>query len=289
MYDHKKFEDFLSNQISQISPTHKFQEVLSYTVLPAGKLFRPQLVLNTAQDLGGIQKNHLLLASAVEVHHAYTLIHDDLPAMDDDNERRGRPSSHIKFSEWQAILAGDALLNSSYEILAKIDSKYLSDVLKSFTQYCGPKGLILGQVKDLGMENKSIPEILEIHELKTSRLIQCCLTNSAILSDRKDLSEELYQLGSCLGLNFQLLDDLCELTEPINEHEEDINPFLHFNQKELLEIIAENNEKIFSITQKYKLASLEKYIEFYLRKSKDKIINGRESIKNHIEIDLNFL
>ncbi len=289
MYDHKEFERFLDQQISKVSPSHNFQEVLKYTVLPAGKLFRPQLVLTTAKDLGEIQHNHLLLASAVEVHHAYTLIHDDLPAMDDDDERRGRPSSHIKFSQWEAILAGDALLNSSYEILADIDSKYLPSILKSFTQYCGPKGLILGQVKDLGMENKTISEILEIHELKTSRLIQCCLTNCAVLSDRKDLIGELNQLGLSLGLNFQLLDDLCELTEPINEHEKEINPFLHFNQKELLEIITKNNDQIFSITQKHKLYSLENYILHYLNKSKDKIKNGHSSIKEHVEINLDFL
>ena len=138
-------------------PRGEFGEIYRYSVLPAGKLFRPSLVWalaldleeNIRQDKGS---NHAYLASAVEIHHAYTLVHDDLPCMDDDDMRRGKPSVHKAFGQWGALLAGDGLLNVSYGLLSNITSPNLGKVLKIFAKFLGPQGLIQGQANDLSGE-----------------------------------------------------------------------------------------------------------------------------------------
>ena len=184
----------LIDLLNQNTPKHEFKNVIEYSLLPAGKLFRPLLVLNAAKDLNRITEDHLTFAAAIEMHHTYTLIHDDLPAMDDDDERRGRPSCHIKFTEHDAILAGDALLAISFGALSELSS-HCQILLKKMYEYTGAQGLILGQVKDLAKENDSIENILEIHELKTARLIQLSLVGSAIICNKQDLINDLEDLG----------------------------------------------------------------------------------------------
>ena len=115
----------LKLHLKQCIPNQLMKEVYEYCVLPPGKLFRPKLVYAIAKDLSEktnlqITQNHKYLASFVEVHHAYTLVHDDLPCMDDDDFRRGKPSAHKAYGEWKALLAGDGLLNVSYELLSKL-------------------------------------------------------------------------------------------------------------------------------------------------------------------------
>src|SRR5690606_35073769 len=115
-------------------------KILDYAVLPAGKLFRPKLVEAIALDLGPqITQDHLHLATAVEIHHAYTLVHDDLPAMDDDQYRRGKLSTHAAFNEWKAILAGDALLIHSFNELNKIKNENHRFLLRFFSWATGAK------------------------------------------------------------------------------------------------------------------------------------------------------
>lgn len=254
------------------------REVLTYSLLPAGKFFRPLLVLNLAKDLGDIQPGHKVLSMAVEIHHTYTLIHDDLPAMDNDDYRRGRLSSHKKFNEWTAILAGDSLLGISYEILQELPIEKLPQILKIFGHYTGANGLILGQIKDLGLESKSLQDIITIHELKTAKLIQLCLIGSTVLSDRQDLIPKLESLGYSLGVNFQLLDDLGELTEDLSDHEKDINPFLNHDIQKLINLIKSNNSNLQSILKENQLSSLSKFIESYINKMKSKILNGKSKI-----------
>ncbi|MEX0798701.1 MAG: polyprenyl synthetase family protein, partial [Bacteriovoracaceae bacterium] len=118
-------------------------QILEYAMFPAGKLFRPKLVLALAQDLGEALEDHYLLSAAIEAHHAYSLVHDDLPCMDDDNVRRGRPSVHKQFGEWQALLAGDGLINLSYQLLSEMSSPEAARIIRNFAQMMGAKGLIL--------------------------------------------------------------------------------------------------------------------------------------------------
>jgi len=266
-------------------PEHQFNEVIRYSVLPAGKLFRPLLVYSLAKDLGDINSDHQSFATSLELHHTYTLIHDDLPAMDDDDMRRGRESSHIKFNEWNAILAGDALINLSYEILSSITPSKLPEILKTYGSLMGPKGLILGQIMDLGHENQTITDILKIHELKTARLIQLALCGSNILSEHPIAPSECHKLGYSLGISFQLLDDLCELTEEVSAHESEINPFLHFNQKDLFNILIENRNYMREVTQAHKLNHLNSYINKYLEKTQLILNNGREILSQNIKLE----
>lgn len=283
----KEITNNLEVSLNKISPNHSFTDVLKYSIFPTGKLFRPLIVYSLANDLGKINENHKRLAESIEIHHTYTLIHDDLPAMDDDDQRRGRPSSHIKFSQWQAILAGDALLNSSYEILAQINHKDLGKLLRLYTSQTGQRGLILGQVFDLSGEVTKLEEILKLHELKTARLIQLSLTGSALLSN-SDINLNVFEdIGRNLGINFQLLDDLCELTEPLSAHEKDINPYLKFETPEILSIVEKNNSQMQNLLKNYKLDSLNEYIASYLEIIRKKLTSGITEINKHIELTEN--
>lgn len=234
-------EENIAIHLRQNSPHHEFTEMLEYAVLPAGKLFRPKLALAKVADILGPEKTLKLLQnpqsplsltlSSLEIHHAYTLVHDDLPCMDDDDERRGRPSLHKKYGQWQAVLAGDALLHMSHSLLEKTDSATKSLLPKIFNWALGAKGLILGQVYDLeGTINKDFPSLLRTHTLKTGRLIQTSLCAGSILANKSDYRTLItnLKLGEALGICFQLLDDLSEGTEKLNTHEIEVNPFLKF-------------------------------------------------------------
>lgn len=275
-------ESFLTLHLKECLPQHKFKDVLEYAVLPAGKLFRPQLVMALAADLKESKEDHKYLASSIELHHAYTLIHDDLPAMDDDDIRRGRASTHKKFNEANAILAGDALLNYSYEILANIEAKYLPELLKLYGATTGPKGLILGQVMDLEESLKDFDDIIKIHSLKTSCLIQLALQGSNILSDSKIPRDDTMRLGYSLGVVFQLLDDLSELSDDINEHEKEINPFLQSFQDDAICELSKSILDIKKIIQSHSLKNIDLVINSYLNKMKNKIEKNKSKISKTV-------
>jgi len=223
----------LATHLEQVIPQHDCSEIYGYSLFPAGKLFRPRLAYAMAMDLGLSESDFTpahpisLLASSIEMHHVYTLIHDDLPCMDDDDIRRGRPSAHKQFNEWMAVLAGDGLLNASFQLLSRIDNPNLAKLLRFYSWATGAKGLILGQMMDLNQEaGQSLARLLEIHRLKTSRLIQVSLCGPAILLSGKFEFIRSYRLGDALGVLFQLIDDLSELGEPLGEHEMAIHPWV---------------------------------------------------------------
>lgn len=225
-----EIEKNIDNFVNINTRPSEFREILKYSLLPAGKLFRPLLTRAVAMDNNSHSRNHQLLECSIEIHHVYTLIHDDLPCMDDDNMRRGRESSHIKYNEWKALLAGDALLNLSYQLIGQMNSDHLGHVLRYFSWANGAKGLIYGQVKDLSLEmTKSLEDLIETHQLKTSRLIQTALVTSYILCKKPSFNKaKLYhRFGDSLGISFQLLDDICELADQeVSKHEQDVNPFI---------------------------------------------------------------
>ena len=280
----KEITNDLKEKISNLAPDHSFKEVLEYTIFPTGKLFRPLLTYCVSKDIGYLGYDQKLLAQAIEIHHTYTLIHDDLPSMDDDDFRRGRLSSHKKFNEWSSILAGDALLNTSYEVLSDIKSPNILKLLKKFTASTGPKGLILGQVMDLGGESKTLEQILLLHELKTARLIQLAIVGPCILSGKDIMIPDLENIGLCLGINFQLLDDLCELTEDLSEHEKEVNPFLRFETERILEIVEDNSSTLKKLLNKNNLKCLEDYINIYLKQIRNKLNSGIENINLHTSL-----
>jgi geranylgeranyl diphosphate synthase type II len=194
-----------------------------YSLFAGGKRIRPILVLAAGEVVGGDPERLLPLACAAEMIHTYSLIHDDLPAMDNDDLRRGKPTSHKVFGEAIAILAGDALLTRAFHVMADVPAGWNgSDVLRRLEatailgEACGTTGLIGGQVEDLESEGRPVsPESLErLHRAKTGALLGACVRGGAVLggADAQDL-ERLTRYGQAVGLAFQIVDDILDATE----------------------------------------------------------------------------
>jgi geranylgeranyl diphosphate synthase type II len=199
---------------------HVLHEAMRYSVFAGGKRIRPILAIASAEVLGENKSNIMPFAAALECIHTYSLIHDDLPSMDNDDMRRGKPTSHKVFGESTAILAGDALLTLAFEImssaeLVRIFPCYrIMAVIRDLGAACGSSGLIAGQVMDMACEGKMVNEdvIRKIVLNKTAALIKVSLTGGAKLAGAT--LEELTILsafGEKLGMAFQIRDDLLDL------------------------------------------------------------------------------
>ena len=194
-----------------------------YSLFAGGKRIRPLLALAAGEAVGGSRAELLPLACAVEMIHTYSLIHDDLPAMDNDDLRRGKPTSHKVFGEAIAILAGDALLTRAFHLLAEVPAG-ASDVLvrrrlrasAELGAACGTLGLIGGQVMDLESEGKAIDaKALErLHRAKTGALLKASVRGGAILGGAgEEHLTRLTQYADAIGLAFQVVDDVLDATE----------------------------------------------------------------------------
>ncbi|MBL8825142.1 MAG: polyprenyl synthetase family protein [Planctomycetia bacterium] len=194
-------------------------ESIRYCLLAPGKRIRPALVLMTCEAMGGTRITALPAAAAVEMIHNYSLIHDDLPAMDDDDLRRGRPTCHKQFDEATAILTGDALLTLAFQVLAEeVASSELSrNCIKELSQAAGLTGMIGGQMDDILQEGKagSLQQLQSIHERKTGALLRVSVRLGALTAwQGKYDSEKLAHLNrfaESLGLAFQITDDLLDV------------------------------------------------------------------------------
>ena len=193
-----------------------------YSLFAGGKRIRPLLVLATAEALGSSREDVLPLACAVELIHTYSLIHDDLPAMDDDDLRRGRPTCHKVFGEAMAILAGDALLTRAFHLLAETavrQDEHLRRRLEAMALLgaaCGTNGLIGGQVEDLEAEGREVaPPVLErLHRAKTGALLGACVLGAAALGGAEEATRGyLKRYADAIGLAFQVVDDVLDATE----------------------------------------------------------------------------
>ncbi|WP_339733908.1 polyprenyl synthetase family protein [uncultured Gimesia sp.] len=194
------------------------REAMSYSLSAGGKRLRPILVLLSCEACGGEKETAIPAACAIEMVHTYSLIHDDLPAMDDDELRRGMPTSHIKFGEANAILAGDALLTRAFEIMAEqiAVKSCAAECCVDLANAAGAVGMVGGQVADLESEhrqNSTLEELEAIHRRKTGRLICSALTMGARIAGADAVTlEKLERYGTCIGLAFQITDDLLDLT-----------------------------------------------------------------------------
>jgi geranylgeranyl diphosphate synthase type II len=195
-------------------------EAMRYSVLAGGKRLRPLLVIAGAEAAGGRMADVLPTACAFELIHTYSLIHDDLPAMDDDEYRRGRLTSHKVFGEAMAILAGDALLTHAFGLVAanfglgKAPAEGFPRVIAEITEAAGTAGMIGGQVVDVQSEGARVPaETLEyIHTRKTGALIRAALRTGALLAGAADpVLDALTRYGARLGLAFQIVDDVLDV------------------------------------------------------------------------------
>ena len=192
-------------------------EAMKYSVRNGGKRIRPMLTLEFCKACGAEPEKALPFACAVEMIHTYSLIHDDLPCMDDDDYRRGKPSCHIAFGEANALLAGDALLTLAFETAVKADiaAENVVRAVKELSYSAGILGMVGGQVLDLQNENKALTlsELEQIHNLKTGELIRvaCVLGCVAAGADEEKIkSAEAYAKG--IGLTFQIVDDILDVT-----------------------------------------------------------------------------
>lgn len=191
---------------------------MRYASLDGGKRFRPVLVYSAGRALGVPESTLDPVAAAVELIHAYSLIHDDLPAMDDDDLRRGRPTCHRAFDEATAILAGDALQALAFEILASELSADLPNnllAINTIARACGSMGMAGGQALDLDAVGRKISEqqLTTMHRLKTGALITASVTTPALLSGAEAVTlEHLSAYGECIGLAFQVHDDILDIT-----------------------------------------------------------------------------
>jgi len=195
----------------------RLKEAIEYSLLAPGKRLRPQLVLLAAQACGGEAEQAMPAAVAVEMVHAYSLVHDDLPAMDDDDLRRGRPTCHNQFDEATAILVGDALLTRAFEVLAKEvqTPSVAARCCSELAQAAGATALVGGQADDLNAHFDELSRIkLEsIHRRKTGALFRVSLRLGAIVAEASPKQlQALDEFGDHLGLAFQVVDDLLDVS-----------------------------------------------------------------------------
>ena len=207
----------LSRVETLLSAEDKVTSSMRYSALADSKCIRAGLVFASGNLTKHLNESVLTdIATSIELMHTYSLIHDDLPAMDDDGMRRGQASNHIQFNEATAILAGDALQALAFEVIAS--SKDMSDsqkveAVKSLATACGHQGMILGQQYDLDAEHDELLDIELIHTLKTARLIQAAMTMPFLKNDEyKKIFLLLHELGEKIGLAFQIMDDVLEVS-----------------------------------------------------------------------------
>lgn len=194
-------------------------DAMRYSLMAGGKRLRPVLCVAGAEAVGGRAENVLPAACALEMIHTYSLIHDDLPAMDNDDLRRGKPTCHVQFDEATAILAGDALLTMAFQILS--DAEFIDidgcqaatwlKVIQRISRAAGCWGMVDGQMRDIAAENNSLsqPELEQLHALKTGALIEAAVYCGAVLGNGS--AEQIVQLetyAGCIGLAFQVKDDV---------------------------------------------------------------------------------
>lgn len=257
---------------------------LDYAVRPPGKLFRPLFLAALAQDLGAKDARDVVtLGCALEIHHAYSLVHDDMPCMDNDLVRRGKPATHVAYGEWKALLTGDSLMLISYAELEHLKSPASSFIRRFFHWATGPKGLILGQWIDLGHEGAQVAaRLMRMHELKTARLMQVATTGALALANPKfsysDVKKYL-RLGASVGLAFQLLDDLDDLsTTELSAHERAVNPFM----LAAAEATTRLQQVLHTIEEQKQLPATKTFLTQFLKASAQKLVTNQNVWGQHV-------
>ena len=214
----KLVEHYLESCLTDRSIPAKLKAAMEYSLLAGGKRVRPVLCLTTA-SLAGVDVNAALpFAAAIELIHTYSLIHDDLPAMDNDDLRRGKPSNHKAFGEATAILAGDSLLTYAFVLMAKaqVPAPNLLAALDELARAAGPEGMCGGQELDMewtGGHNITLDDLRKLHALKTGAILAASCTTGILLgSTDADLYQKIHTYGQELGVAFQIVDDILDET-----------------------------------------------------------------------------
>ncbi|MGM0419655.1 MAG: polyprenyl synthetase family protein [Bacillota bacterium] len=211
-----EFEDFLAELLTDQDIVPELKEAMEYTLLSGGKRVRPVLTLFTTRLLGGNERAARFTGAALELIHTYSLIHDDLPAMDDDRLRRGKPTNHLVYGEGLAVLAGDGLLTQAFKILANLDlpAAKRCGLIDLLAEAAGPAGMVGGQALDLQAEEKSVDlqGLKKIHSLKTGALFKASVLGGAYCSEATPEEWRALEVyAEQLGLAFQIVDDILDV------------------------------------------------------------------------------
>ena len=239
-------EQVYSNIDKKIGNSNAVEEIMRYSAMADSKMIRAALVSASGKLNKNLSSKSLVnLSTSVELMHTYSLIHDDLPSMDNDDFRRGKKSSHNKFGEANAILAGDALQSLSYEIICD-DEDLTSDekiaAIKLLTSSCGKIGMVYGQFLDIKNESQPIDEKLieNIHTLKTGKLIECSVLLGQLGNSKKNEKDAFKAFGKKIGLAFQITDDILEATSDKETLGKDINSDLKNNKNTYISVLGIN-------------------------------------------------
>ena len=210
-------DSYLKSVFSKQNSKSDLIKAMKYGVFSGGKRFRSAIVINTGKIFGIDYKKLIIIGAAVECLHSYSLIHDDLPSMDNDDLRRGRLSTHKKFNEFTAILSGNSLLTLAFEILSgndlKVSQKIKAELIKVLSNCSGHLGLAGGQYLDLTFENKNVSKknIINMQLKKTGELFGFCCESIAIINEENIKKRKLLRkIGLQIGLLFQVVDDLID-------------------------------------------------------------------------------
>ena len=213
----KKVDNFLLNFLKRQSKS-LLVSPMKYGAISGGKKIRSTIIFDTGKIFGLREKKLLNICAAVECIHSYSLIHDDLPCMDDDDIRRGKPSAHIKFGEATAVLAGNSLLTLAFEIISDkknlLTLKQKNEIITLLSNCAGHTGIAGGQELDLKFENKkkSFNQIIDMQRKKTGKLFNFCLQSAAIVANKNKKEKLAYgEIGEDIGLLFQLSDDFLDV------------------------------------------------------------------------------
>lgn len=221
------FETYLMHALDDVTPS-KVKDAMQYSLMNGGKRIRPRLLLEILKGYGDSEEKGYACAAGIEMIHTYSLIHDDLPAMDNDTLRRGKPTCHIAFDEATAILAGDGLLTQSFAFAANTceDPIKNMEIVKLFVKFSGSDGMIFGQVLDIAAEHQTSmkeAELERVHYYKTGRLLTLPMVCAAIISNHRQDIEVWEKVGEYIGLSFQIQDDLLDVLSTSDELGKNIN------------------------------------------------------------------
>lgn len=208
-----QIEEHLHQYVRTLTPHAKLEQAIAYSLLAKGKRIRPVLTLATCKMLGGTEKEAIPFAAALEMVHTYSLIHDDLPAMDDDDLRRGKPTCHKQFDQATAILAGDALLSASFQqiALAPVNPQKIAAATLCLSALSGTQGMVGGQALDLGTTPTTVEELEQLQMLKTGALlIAACQLGAIAAGAEVEQITQITNYASYLGRAFQIQDDILD-------------------------------------------------------------------------------
>ena len=251
---------------SLVNIESKVSDSMLYTSTAESKMIRSALLITASKKNTCLTKSSAInLATSIELLHSYSLIHDDLPSMDNDNMRRGKDSNHIKYGEAIAILSGDALQTLAFEVITNdddLDSDLKVSAISLLTDACGYKGMVLGQELDITAESMHADEefIKKMHYLKTGKLIETSLVLGFLGYERFSKDKDLiYKLGKSIGVGFQTVDDYLdefgsqkEIGKPTGSDlkNKKINILSILNEEECLKVINENHVESLEIAEK---------------------------------------